>query len=571
MNVDMSQRAARGKFVSSGVVSATRPVSASSGVDRRERPVRIIAAAAAVALVAVGASACSDPAKSEIVTGAIPSEDVLSAPPGGLDEALVELPSLAQTMLDESGVPGMAVAVVQGDKTVFADGFGVKTLGSDDPVDADTVFQIASVSKSLGATVVATQVAKGVVTWDTPVSELMSGFELADPYIADHATVGDFYSHRSGLPPAAGDDLEDIGYDREYVLSHLVYEPLVPFREVYNYSNFGMTVGGEAVAEAAGTSWEDLSERELYEPLGMTSTSSRYEDFLAQENRATIHTKIGDSFAALYERDADEQSPAGGVSSNVNDLAKWMQLILADGEFAGQQLIDPSALLPAISAQMISSHTTAPAQRPAQYGFGFNVGVQPSGRVSLNHSGAFVLGAATHFQMLPDADIGIIVLTNAGPVGAAEALASQFMDLVQYGSIIRDWRTDYATLLAHYYLPVGDLVGEAPHGSPAPAAALDAYAGEYANEYFGPATVHVVDGGLVVDLGPADYRLALEHWDGDTFSFVPTGENAPYGSLSSATFTMDGDQAVAVNLEFFDTNGLGTWTRSAAQRQAHLP
>ena len=111
---------------------------------------------------------------------------------------------------------------------------------------------------------------------------------------------------------------------------------------------------------------------------------------------------------------------------------------------------------------MISSHTTAPAQRPSQYGFGFNVGVQPSGRVSLNHSGAFVLGAATNFQMLPDADVGIIVLTNAGPVGAAEALASEFMDLVQYGSIIRDWRADYAALLAHYHEPVGDLVAEAP-------------------------------------------------------------------------------------------------------------
>ena len=184
----------------------------------------------AVALVAVGTSACSDPAQPEIVTGAIPTEDVLSAPPGGLDEALAELPSLAETMLDESGVPGMAVAVVHGDKTVFADGFGVKTLGSDDPVDAETVFQIASVSKSLGATVVATQVAEGVVTWDTPVSELLPGFELADPYITEHATVGDFYSHRSGLPGAAGDDLEDIGYDREYVLSHLVHEPLVPFR-----------------------------------------------------------------------------------------------------------------------------------------------------------------------------------------------------------------------------------------------------------------------------------------------------------------------------------------------------
>ena len=569
MNVDMSQRAARGKFVSSAVVSATGPVNASSGVRRRQRRVPSVAAAVAVALVAVGVSACSDPAQPVIVTGAIPSADALRAPPGGLDEALAELPGLAETMLDDSGVPGMAVAVVQGDKTVFADGFGVKRLGSDDPVDADTVFQIASVSKSLGATVVATQVAKEVVTWDTPVSELMPRFELADPYITEHATVGDFYSHRSGLPPAAGDDLEDIGWDREYVLSHLVHEPLVPFREVYNYASFGMTVGAEAVAEAAGTSWEDLSERELYEPLGMTSTSSRYEDFLAQQNRATIHAKIGDSFEARYERDPDEQSPAGGVSSNVNDLAKWMRLILADGEFDGQQLIDPSALLPAIGAQMISSHTTAPTQRPAQSGFGFNVGVQPSGRVSLSHSGAFVLGAATNFQMLPDADVGIIVLTNAGPIGAAEALASEFMDLVQYGSIIRDWRTDYATLLAHYHLPVGDLVDGTPR---------------HADPHRRPRRIRRRVRQRVLRAGhrarrrrrprrrprsgrlpPRPRALGRRH-----LLLRPDRRERPLRLAVVATFTMDGDQAVAVNLGLRHQRPRDLDPLSGA-RQAHLP
>ena len=129
----------------------------------------------------------------------------------------------------------------------------------------------------------------GVVEWYTPVASCSPRFALADPWVTEHVTVGDLYSHRSGLPAAAGDDLEDVGYDRDYVLSHLVYEPLDPFREVYNYANFGMTAGAEAVAAAAGSSWEDLAERELYEPLGMTSTSARYEDFLAAatERRST--------------------------------------------------------------------------------------------------------------------------------------------------------------------------------------------------------------------------------------------------------------------------------------------
>jgi Domain of unknown function (DUF3471) len=172
-----------------------------------------------------------------------------------------------------------------------------------------------------------------------------------------------------------------------------------------------------------------------------------------------------------------------------------------------------------------------------------------------------VLGAGTNVMMLPESDIGIVVLTNAAPVGAAEAVAAQFMDLVQFGSITRDWISDYAAALAHYHAPVGDLVGQPRPEAPAAPQPLQHYVGEYRNDYFGPATVRVDGDHLVVELGPADYRLPLDHWDGDSFSFVPTGENAPLGSLSSATFTMDGDAASTLTLQFFDTQGLGTWTR----------
>src|SRR5262245_60945678 len=236
-----------------------------------------------VLLVAAG-SACAQTDRPRIVAHTAPSEDVLASPADSIKRALDELPGLAESTLERTGVPGLAVAVVHGGETVFAKGYGVKRLGGDDPVDADTVFQIASVSKSVGATVIATQVSAGIVDWSTPVAELLPDFALADPWVTKHVTIGDLYSHRSGLPTGAGDDLEAIGYDREYVLSHLAYEPLDQFRQTYNYANFGMTAGAQAVATAAGKSWEDLSEDELYKPLGMTSTSSRYTDFLARAN-----------------------------------------------------------------------------------------------------------------------------------------------------------------------------------------------------------------------------------------------------------------------------------------------
>jgi CubicO group peptidase (beta-lactamase class C family) len=501
-----------------------------------------------------------------VTTGAAPNQDVVALPEGSIDTAVEELPGIVQAALERTGVPGAAVAVVHGGETVFAEGYGVRKLGEDGAVDADTVFQIASLSKPVGATVVAREVSQGVVEWTTPVADLLSGFELEDPWVSTHATIGDFYAHRTGLPPAAGDLLEDIGYDRDYIIDHLRYQPLNPFRASYGYANFGTTIGAEAVAAAAGTDWESLSEEQLYKPLGMDRTSSRHDDFLGRENRATLHTRVADrTFEPLYERDADAQAPAGGVSSTVDDLSRWMTLILASGTYDGEELLEEKALLPAISAQSISSHPTAADQRAGQYGFGFGVGVHPGGRVSLSHSGAFNLGAATTVVMMPSADVGIVVLTNASPVGAPEAIAAAFLDEVQFGHATRDWVEAYGKATANLSLPAGDLPGVPAPTDPAPAQTLSAYTGEYTNEYFGTATVTEEDGSLVLAVGPEGGTTAvLEHWDADTFAFTPRGENAPKGSLSSVVFALDGGTATSMTVDFFQSQSgdLGTWRRA---------
>ncbi|WP_022885644.1 serine hydrolase [Glaciibacter superstes] len=525
----------------------------------------IVVTALAAAMVTVLAG-CSAPKETTIVNGDAPSQDVLAMPEGSVDSAVKKLPEIVKSVMERTGVPGVAVSVVHGGETVFAEGYGVRKKGEEAKVDADTVFQIASVSKSLGATVVATQVTQGVVDWTTPITDSLPEFELADPWISEHVTIGDFYSHRTGLPFAAGDSLEDIGYDRDYVIDHLKYQTLAPFRASYAYANFGITVGAEAVAKAAGTDWETLSDEQLYQPLGMDSTSSRHSDFVERENKATIHAKVAEKdFEPLYERNADPQSPAGGVSSSVNDMAKWMELILAGGTYEGKELVSEEALLPAVTSENISSHPQAMDQRSGTYGYGFGVGVQPSGRVNLSHSGAFSLGAATNFQMMPSADVGIVVLTNGGPVGAPEAITAEFLDIVQFGHSTRDWVVDYSHAMAGYYAPAGDLAGETAPANAAQAKPLSAYVGEYTNDYYGPATVTEENGSLVVAVGPDGVSTAeLEPWDGDTFAFVPMGENAPEGSLSSVKFAATGDAVTSMTLDFFnsETGLLGTWERA---------
>ncbi|MCV7419183.1 serine hydrolase [Mycobacterium yunnanensis] len=502
------------------------------------------------------APAAADPSAAPVAPPLVPA---MPLPDDAVGKAVAKLDGIADELMKKSGIPGMSVAVVHGGKVVYAKGFGVKDVrkGADpaNGVDPDTVFQLASLSKPLGSTVVAHQVGEGAIGWDTPVVEKLPWFALADPTITKLVTVGDMYSHRSGLPDHAGDLLEDLGYDRRYILDHLRQLPLGQFRTSYAYTNFGLTAGAEAVATSAGKTWEDLSQEVLYGPLGMTSTSSQFADYEARPDRAIGHIHVDGAYKPLYVRDAQAESPAGGVSSTANDMAKWLTMVLANGTVGGKTIVDPKQLLAAVTPQIVASPPSEPAARPAFYGYGFNVGTTVAARTQFSHSGAFELGAGTNFVVIPSADVAIVALTNATPSGVPETLTAEFADLVQFGEVREDWRTLYGQAFAAMEQPEGSLAGQKPPTAPAPAPPTPTIVGTYENAYWGPATVTDADGKLTLALGPRE-KLELTHWDGNVFTFVPQGENAPPGSISKATFYGD-----KLNLEYYDDEKMGTFSR----------
>jgi CubicO group peptidase (beta-lactamase class C family) len=524
-----------------------------------------------VATLAAGVAACTDDGDSASpsattqgttvapATGSPNSISDVVIPPERIPDAVDQLDTIVTDALAATGIPGAAVAVIHEGEVIYAEGFGVREVGTDQPVDPDTRFQLASLSKPIGATVVAAEVGQGTVAWEDPVSAYTPDFVLSDPYVTETVTIADLYSHRSGIPAYSGDLLEDMGYDRAAVLEKMRLLPLEPFRITYGYTNFGITAGAEAVAAAAGVPWEQLSAAELYEPLGMDATTSVYEDFLAADNRATLHKEVDGTWTAS-ERDPTAQDPAGGVTSTVNDLAKWMDLQLSAGEVDGRQLVDANALLqmqvPAISTQEPADAAT----RAGFYGHGMNVSYDGAGRVRLSHSGAFFLGAGTNFVLYPSEDLGIVVLTNGQPIGVAEGITATFMDLVTLGQVSRDWFEAYGQLLGGLLENPSELAGQQPPANAAPPRAAAAYVGTYANEYFGPAEVAEVNGALVLRLGPDALEFPLEAWDGDVFAFTPPGENSL--GITKITFTVDSEgTATGFESEYYDPTGFGTWTR----------
>lgn len=437
-----------------------------------------------------------------------------------VNAAVAQLDTIVAEAMNSTGVPGVAVAVVSKDQVLYLKGYGVREAGRPERVDADTVFQIASLSKPISSTIVAALVGDGVTTWDRPVVDYDPSLRLADAWVTSQVTARDFFAHRSGLPGAAGNGLEELGFDRDEILARLRYlKPASSFRSTYAYSNFGMTAGGVAVAKAAGMSWEEAAAARLFRPLGMTSTSARHADYEAATNRAKIHVRIDGNWEAKFTRQPDPQAPAGGVSSTARDLARWLRLQLGEGTLDGREVVKADALEQTHLPQILSGKNPATGG-PNFYGLGWVVSYDARGRLNLSHAGAFSVGARTTAKFYPAEGLGIVVLSNAFPTGLPDAVADAFLELALDGRVNRDWLAHWngiydslMTLLAS----LGEPYVKTP-ASPWPALPLRAYTGVYANDYVGEVEVVEADGGLVLIMGPNDMRFPLRHFDRDIFT-----------------------------------------------------
>ena len=473
-----------------------------------------------------------------------------------VQSALAQLDPYIRENLAKTKVPGVAVAVIYNDQIVFLRGYGVRKVGEAAQIDPDTVFELASVSKPLASTVLASLVGQGKISWDDKIADLEPGFQLSSPDTTREVAIRDFLSHRSGLATESGDILESLGYSRPQILYRMRYLPLPgEFRKTYAYSNFGYTTAAIAAATKVGKTWETIAEEQLYAPLGMTSTSSRFSDYENRANKAALHIFLNGQPVNRFVRDADAEAPAGGASSSARDLAQWVRLQLDGGKWNGKQLIDPNALAETHKAQVcrVAADPAKPNECPGDqyYGLGWNVGKYAEGHAMFSHSGAFFLGAATAVYIIPEEHIGVLALTNSTPVGLPESICLTFLDFLHYGKQQRD----YLPLFGHV---MDQMIAESQNASvdyttlpvpatPTAAKPLTAYVGTYSNEYFGTLEVTVENNRLILRLPPRGAYYELSHWDADTFSYYSAGEDTGL-ARRGAKFSPDKNQVLIENL-----------------------
>lgn len=282
---------------------------------------------------------------------------------------------------------------------------------------------------------------------------------------------------------------------------------------------------------------------------------------MAHENRAALHVQQDGGWVQAYERQPDAQSPAGGASSSVRDMAQWIRLQLGHGMVDGTQWIDANALGMTHLVHAVSELPAPPYDRaPNFYGLGWSVGFDPRGNVSLGHSGAFALGAATTVYLRPGDDIGIVVLTNGFPIGVAETVGLSILDLATHGSVQHDYLAIIGDILASSMIPqYGDAILQPP-ADVTPPFEIGAYLGRYTNDFFGDLEMIEDEQGLAMRLGPNEEIFPLTHFTRDVFTFTPIGENA--GRDSAVIFTVGADSlASRVVVEILDAYHAGTFIR----------
>jgi CubicO group peptidase (beta-lactamase class C family) len=355
-----------------------------------------------------------------------------------------QIDTITERTLKAFGVPGIAVAVVKDGKLVHAKGYGVRSLNTGARVTEHTLFGIASNTKAFTAAALGMLVDEGKLQWDDKVLKYIPEFQLYDPWVTKEFTIRDLLTHRSGMGLGAGDLMffpDSSDFTKKDVIRNLRYlKPVSGFRTKYDYDNNLYTVAGEVLERVSGKSWPDFISERILQPLDMEHSAPMYGRLKDKSNVIDAHAPVEGTVRVIARHNSPEGEAAGSIYSSVSDLAKWVQLHLAHGKYGApertlfsdkmhEEMWTPQTIIPVRAPGYYNTHFSS-------YGLGFFIS-DVKGYKQLVHTGGLE-GMVTQITMLPELNLGIIVLTNQQEGGAFTAVSNSIKD-AYLGLPARDW------------------------------------------------------------------------------------------------------------------------------------
>ncbi len=365
-------------------------------------------------------------------TVAAPSRPV----PAGL---VAKIEHLAEQIVARGRVTGLAIGVVHEDRILLERGFGTTQAGRNDPVDRDTVFRIASLSKAFAGTLTAMLVRDGAMSWESRIVDQLPAFKLKDLQASEKLTVLDILSHRVGLPFHAYDRELEANQPYPLLVDKLGEAPITcEPGNCYAYQNVAFSLIGDMVFAATGNFYYYEVERRIFHPLGMYSATYGREALEASERWARPHVRGRRGWVATKPNDTYYRiPPAAGVNASVRDLNQWLI-----AQMGGRPDVLPEDLLSTVQTPVVATPGERRAGgwrgarvRDAHYAIGWRV-FDYAGERLVFHAGA-VKGYRAMLAFLPEHRFGMVAVWNcesSAPSGLLPIALDRFLGLPP-----RDW------------------------------------------------------------------------------------------------------------------------------------
>ncbi len=343
-----------------------------------------------------------------------------------------QIDSIAEKTLTTFNVPGIAVAVIKDGKVIHAKGYGVRSIKTNQKVDEQTLFGVASNTKAFTAAALGMLVDEKKITWDTKVTDVIPEFKMYDSFVTNEFTIRDLLTHRSGLGLGAGDLMiwpDSSTVNKKQIIHNLRYlKPVSSFRTKYDYDNLLYIVAGDVVSRVSGSTYEDFIESRIIKPLGMTKTAASWYRLKDKSNVIDGHAPYEDKLLTVGLSFGEVANAAGGIYSSVTDMSKWVTAMINGGKYGDN--LDKRLFSPAVAKELWTPQTIingGGAQGSfSSYGLGWFLS-NVKGKFQATHTGG-LSGIVTQVTILPELKLGIIVLTNQQSGAAFNAITSSIRD-----------------------------------------------------------------------------------------------------------------------------------------------
>ncbi|RYY85313.1 MAG: serine hydrolase [Chitinophagaceae bacterium] len=434
--------------------------------------------------------------------------------------------------LSDWDLPGLSVVIVKDGKVVLAKGYGVRDVDSKTPVDAHTLFMIASNTKLFTGTALALLESRGKINLNDPVRKYFPDYRLYEPTTTQLVSIRDLLSHRIGTKTFQGDfTFWNTLLTREEIMKRMrLLKPSQQFRQDYGYCNSCFLTAGQVVPRVTGFTWEDYVRDTIIRPLEMNETRVLSTDIEKQPNVATPYTS---SFTGVLQRvpydNWNNLAPAASIVSNVSDLSHWLMFQLDSGRWKGKQVIPWSVLQKTRDANIVvgSRRSGAFPTHFRTYGLGL-FATDYNGRQLYWHTGG-AGGMVSNVCFVPEERLGIAILTNNDNQNFFEALRYQILDAylgVSYVNrsqqFLPGFRREMATQVQEIDAWKARVKGAKP------ALALSEYAGTYQNPLYGNMRIRISGDSLIIRfLNHEDLEASLRYMDKG--EWLMTYNNIEYG------------------------------------------